>query len=95
MSTYIMSTNRYVGAAKIVPDSRRPRRLASMISTTAAIVIGTVYGSQSGHHRRQRRHARRDRHRDGQHVVDQQRARRGQPRQHAQVVAGHDVAAAT
>ncbi len=48
MSTYIIVTNRYVGAAKIVPDSRMPRRLARVMSTTAPIDSGTVSGSQSG-----------------------------------------------
>ena len=81
------------GTAKIVPDSRMPRRLASVINTTAPTLIGTVNGHPAGHKRRDRGHAGRDRHRHRQHVVDQQGGRGRQAREHAQVVAGDDVAA--
>jgi len=39
---------RYVGAAKMLPDSRMPRRLPSVISTIAPTQKGTVYGSRRG-----------------------------------------------
>ena len=40
--------NRYVGAAKSLPDSRMPRRLASAIATTAATQSPGRYGKSVG-----------------------------------------------
>ena len=37
--------NTYVGAAKMLPDSRMPRRLARVTSATAAMPSSTLNGS--------------------------------------------------
>ena len=61
--------NTYVGTAKIVPDSRMPRRFSSVIDQPPATEISTRAGCKLRIRRRDREHARRDRHRHGQDVV--------------------------
>src|ERR1700730_3076953 len=43
-----LATNPYVGTAKAVPDSLRPRRFTIASSTTATLEITTVYGLSTG-----------------------------------------------
>ena len=44
----IEATNAYVGTAKSVPDSRTPRRFASVINTTNPSESSTLYGARLG-----------------------------------------------
>ena len=71
----MLATKKYVGRANTRPASRTPRRLTYAIKTTRACgdPHGSVVGREHGEHRRQRRHACRDRNGDRQGVVDQQR----------------------
>ena len=41
-------TNRYVGMAKMFPDSRRPRRLPTVIRAITVTANGMRHGSRSG-----------------------------------------------
>jgi hypothetical protein len=43
-----LTTKKYVGSAKIRPDSRMPRRLASVMSTTNPSAISTRLRCQAG-----------------------------------------------
>ncbi len=43
----MLTMKKYVGTAKIRPDSRTPRRLPYAMITTNAIEIGSTYGSST------------------------------------------------
>ena len=72
------ATKPYVGTANAVPDSLTPRRFITREQRDQPETIATACGAE----RRERRddvvHAGGHRHRDRQHVVDQQRAGRDQ-----------------
>ena len=48
ISTRNATINMYVGIAKIVPDSRKPRRFSSVINITSTTAISTLNGCRSG-----------------------------------------------
>ena len=77
---------------KIDPDSRMPRRLPIVRSTTDPTAITTRSRRGRGD-RGDGSDAGRDGDCDRQHIVDQQRCSGHDARQVAKVVAGHDVAA--
>ena len=78
----------------MLPDSRMPRRLSIVTSTMKPMPSADPVRLQLREGRDQRGHAGGDADRDGQDVADQQRRAGGQRRQLAEVVLGHDVAAA-
>ena len=71
------------GAAKIRPDSRTPRRFIAASSATNPRAIATRYGFSPGNAEMMLSDAGGDRDRDGQDVVDQQRAGHHQRRRTA------------
>ena len=75
----------------MLPASRRPRRLPSVISPIATIAISTRTRVERGDRGRDLLHGRRRRHGDGQHVVDEQRRGGDQRRDPAEVRLGHRV----
>ena len=90
-----ISTNPYVGSAKSVPASFTPRRFASVTSSDEPDRDRhAVLGRGRRRRRGDRDRARRDAHRDRQHVVGQDRGRRDQPGYRPEVLAGDDVGAA-
>ena len=76
------------------PDSRRPRRLAIVISAIDVRQIATRTRVEVGRDRDELLHRRRRRHRDRHHVVDQQGRRRDEAEQRRQLLAGDGVRAA-
>ena len=89
----IATMNRYVGTAKNVPDSRTPRRFSAASTATSDHRHGDLVVLEGRDRRGGVLRARGDRHRDGQHVVDEQCARHGHPRPAAEVDGGHLVVA--
>ena len=87
-------TNAYVGSAKSSPDSRTPRRFASTISSEAGERQPDLVRGSDGDERRDGEDAGRDRHRDGEHVVGQQRCGGDEARRRAEVLPRDDVRAA-
>ena len=87
----------YVGTAKMRPDSLMPRRFASADEHDQheperdAVLLRGPWNCRD---RDDRGDAGRDRHRDGEDVVDEQRRARDQRRVLAEVLAADDVAAA-
>ena len=69
----------YVGIANAVPDSRSPRRFIAVSTATAITATPTLCSATNGTTDAEVGHAGGDRHRDGQHVVDQQRAGHPEP----------------
>ena len=85
----------YVGIANAVPDSRTPRRFIAVSSSDRDDRDRDLVALASdGDRRRGVLRGRRDRHGDGEHVVDQQRAGHGQAGGRAEVDGGDLVVAA-
>ena len=80
--------------ANAVPDSRSPRRLTAVSSDHRAHRDQHLVGGHERHHRAEVGHPGGDRHRDREHVVDQQRAGHPDAELRPQVDGGHLVVAA-
>ena len=94
ISTSIATMKPYVGSAKAMPLSRTPRRLTKVISTIASDAQPHVPSREPRNGGGNREDPARDGHRDGEHVVDEQRRAGNQRRQRAEVVLGDHVRAA-
>ena len=92
--TPIITMKKYVGTAKIRPDSLMPRRLPSAMSAMNATEMCTRQAKSTGDGRHERRSPGRDGHRNSERVVGEQRDAGDLGRQDPEVVARDDVCAA-
>jgi hypothetical protein len=94
MSISTSETCRVRGRAKTAPDSLRPRRLATVISSTHNRHRGTVHCGAEAERRSEWPTRHRHRHGDRQDVVDEQRRAATSDGDGAEVLLADDVAAA-